>query len=147
MASEQQRREDPGEQLACPSAPGLPGSSLLAIIGSDGRLAHLSPPIPVDEAFVAAAARHGAPEARMRFTAPCLKEGCAQWTGSSCGVIEQVLATGAHADQPTKLPRCAIRSGCRWYRQEGGEACRACPLVLTDGDATGSSTTTTDARA
>jgi hypothetical protein len=122
---------EPDEQLACPSAPAQPGSSLLAIVGIDGRLAHLSPPIPVDEAFVAAAARHGAPEERMRFTAPCLEQGCAQWTGSSCGVIERVLATGAHEDQPAKLPRCAIRSGCRWYRQEGGEACRACPLVLT----------------
>jgi hypothetical protein len=122
------------EQLACPSAPAQPGASLLAIVGSDGRLAHLSPPIPVDEAFVAAASRHGAPEARMRFTAPCLQEGCAHWTGSSCGVIERVLAGGAGSgeDQSAKLPRCAIRSGCRWYRQEGGAACRACPLVLTD---------------
>lgn len=125
--------EERDEPLACPSAPAQPGSSLLAIVGSDGRLAHLSPTIPVDEAFVAAASRHGAPEARMRFTAPCLEAGCAQWTGSSCGVIEQVLATGAHEDQPTRLPRCEIRSGCRWYRQEGGAACRVCPLVLTDG--------------
>lgn len=125
--------EDRDEPLACPSAPAQPGAALLAIVGSDGRLAHVSPPIPVDEAFVATASRHGAPEARMRFTAPCLEAGCAQWTGSSCGVIEQVLATGVHEDQPTRLPRCDIRSGCRWYRQEGGAACRACPLVLTDG--------------
>jgi hypothetical protein len=125
--------EQDEEQLACPSAPAQAGSSLLAIVGSDGRLAHVSPPIPIDEAFVAAASRRGAPEARMRFTAPCVREQCAQWTGSSCGVIEQVLATGAHEDQPTRLPRCAIRSDCRWYRQEGGAACRACPLVLTDG--------------
>lgn len=127
-------QQDAGpERLACPSAPAQPGSSLLAIVGSDGRLAHLSPPIPVDETFVAAASRHGAPEARMRFTAPCLEAGCAQWTGSSCGVIEQVLASGVQEEQPAKLPRCAIRSGCRWYRQEGGAACRACPLVLADG--------------
>lgn len=128
-----ERHEELDGPLACPSAPARPGSSLLAIVGSDGRLAHLSPPIPVDEAFVAAASRHGAPETRMRFTSPCLEAGCAQWTGSSCGVIEQVLATGAHDGQPTRLPRCDIRSGCRWYRQEGGAACRACPLVLTDG--------------
>jgi hypothetical protein len=129
------RDRDAGEQeqLACPSAPARAGASLLAIMGSDGRLAHVSPPIPVDEAFVAAASRHGRPEARMRFTAPCLREGCAQWTGSSCGVIEEVLATGAHEDQPARLPRCDIRSGCRWYRQEGGAACRACPLVVTAG--------------
>ena len=43
----------------------------------------------------------------MRFTAPCVREGCAQWTGSSCGVIERVLATGAHEAQPARLPRCA----------------------------------------
>ena len=68
----------------------------------------------------------------MRFAAPCQRERCAQWTGSSCGVIEEVLATGAGEDQPARLPRCAIRSACRWYRQEGGAACRACPLVITD---------------
>ncbi len=119
------------EQLVCPSAPAQPGTLLLAVLGSDGRLAHLSPPIPIDERFVEAASRRGQPEARMRFAAPCQREGCAQWTGSTCGVIEQVLATGAHEDQPARLPRCAIRSACRWYRQEGGTACRACPLILT----------------
>ena len=121
------------EELLCPSARAEPGASLLAVLGSDGRLAHLSPPMEVDEAFIAAASRHGQPEARMRFTSPCLQEGCTQWTGSACGVVEQVLATGAAEDQPARLPRCAIRSACRWYLQEGGPACRACPLVLTDG--------------
>jgi hypothetical protein len=101
--------------------------------GSDGRLAHLSPPIPIDARLIAVASKHGPPEARMRFTSPCVREGCAQWTGSACGVIQQVLAAGAGEDQPARLPRCAIRSACRWYRHEGGAACRACPLVITDG--------------
>jgi len=30
------------------------------------------------------------------------------------------------------LPRCAIRPRCRWFRQEGREACLRCPLVATE---------------
>ena len=30
------------------------------------------------------------------------------------------------------LPRCAIRPTCRWFRQEGREACLRCPQVATE---------------
>jgi hypothetical protein len=125
--------EDPGDAsaLMCPSSRCEPGSSLIAIVGDEGRLAHVTPAMPVDAEFVAAARRHGSPEARMRFASPCLQAGCAQWTGTSCGIIEAVLAADV-APSGGRLPRCAIRPSCRWYAQEGAAACRACPLVVTD---------------
>ncbi len=125
--------EDAGDAsaLTCPSSRCEPGASLIAIVGDDGRLAHVTPALTVDEAFVEAAAQHGSPEARMRFASPCLEAGCAQWTGSSCGIIEQVMAAGI-GPAGGRLPRCAIRPSCRWYAQEGAAACRACPLVVTD---------------
>ena len=125
--------EDDGDAsaLMCPSSRCEPGSSLIAILGDEGRLAHITPAMPVDEEFVAAASAHGSPEARMRFASPCLQAGCAQWTGSSCGIIEQVLAAEV-GPEGGRLPRCAIRPSCRWYAQEGAAACRACPLIVTD---------------
>jgi hypothetical protein len=125
--------EDDGDAsaLMCPSSRCEPGSSLIAILGDEGRLAHVTPALPVDAAFVESARRHGSPEARMRFASPCLQAGCAQWTGSSCGIIEKVVAAEV-GPQGGRLPRCAIRPSCRWYAQEGAAACRACPLVVTD---------------
>jgi hypothetical protein len=124
--------EDAGDAsaLMCPSSRCEPGASLIAIL-DEGRLAHITPALPVNEAFVASAREHGSPEARMRFASPCLKAGCAQWTGSSCGIIEQVVAAEI-GPSGGRLPRCAIRPSCRWYAQEGAAACRACPLVVTD---------------
>jgi hypothetical protein len=29
------------------------------------------------------------------------------------------------------LPPCLIRKECRWYSQEGGEACQRCPGIST----------------
>lgn len=117
--------------LMCPSSRCEPGSSLIAVLGDEGRLAHITPALPVDEAFAERARAHGSPEARMRFASPCLQSGCGQWTGSSCGIIEQVVAAGVTPTEG-RLPRCAIRPSCRWYAQEGAAACRACPMVVTD---------------
>jgi hypothetical protein len=30
------------------------------------------------------------------------------------------------------LPRCLIRPACRWFQQEGKEACVRCPQVVTE---------------
>jgi hypothetical protein len=37
-------------------------------------------------------------------------------------------------DRPTvdPLPRCSIRANCRWFDQQGADACRVCPFVITD---------------
>jgi hypothetical protein len=32
----------------------------------------------------------------------------------------------------SKPPRCAIRSQCQWWHQEGVSACLRCPQVLTN---------------
>jgi hypothetical protein len=38
----------------------------------------------------------------------------------------------AEALSSAELPRCAIRSSCRWFAQRGAEACAVCPLVVAD---------------
>ena len=123
---------------ACPSAPCAPGTTLLGVVGADGRLQRLRTPMEVDADFVAAAQHGGAPEARMRFAGRCETSGCRQWTGTRCGVIERVLDRLSELGDPQAvdaLPPCPIRATCRWFDQRGEPACRACSLVVTDASA------------
>jgi hypothetical protein len=120
----------------CPSARCEPGATLLGIVNADGTVGYVTPPLQIDAGFVEQARQGRAPEKRFRFAGSCVEGGCAQWTGSRCGVIDRVLDSGlpVDGDAPTRaaLPRCAIRSTCRWFAQSGARACGACPLVTTD---------------
>jgi len=124
--------------IACPSAPCAPGAVLVGIALSGGRIAYASDRIVVDDEFLRAAQEQGWPERRFRFSTPCARAACSQWTGSQCGVIETVLdATGstrgsAASIDEQSLPACVIRPRCRWFLQRGTEACGVCPIVVTD---------------
>lgn len=122
------------EDKTCPSARAAPGAILLGVKGADGRIKHMRTAMSVDAAFIESASTSGKPEARMRFGAPCQTSGCAQWTGTRCGVIDNVLEHLAVDRAPVAktLPPCPIRATCRWYDQTGETACYACDLVVTD---------------
>lgn len=121
-------------QRSCPSAPAAPGARLLGLLGPDGRVHNLKSVVTVDDGFLQAAAEAGPVEARMRFASRCQTSGCAQWTGSRCGVIDKALAhiEAALPVEERALPPCTIRSDCRWYAQTGARACGACSYIVTD---------------
>lgn len=121
-------------EKSCPSARCVPGNQLLGVKGSDGHVRHMRTTMTIDGDFVETAQAHGVPEARMRFTSPCATSGCAQWTGTRCGVIDRVMDHLEQARVPLAhtLPPCPIRSTCRWFDQTGEVACRACSMVITD---------------
>jgi hypothetical protein len=123
----------PSEELSCPSGHCIPGSRLIGIVGADGRLGYVTPPLEVDVNFVEISQKGRAPESRFRFAEPCLGRDCQHWTGNECGLIGQICAGAAShlalPDEPA-LPKCGIRSSCRWFSQRGNEACRVCPLVV-----------------
>ncbi len=118
----------------CPSAACEPGAILLGLVDAEDRVGYLSPPLRIDEEFVARARQGRSPEKRFRFASACVEEGCRQWADGRCGVIDEVLASAEAVAlaEPGTLPHCAIRSSCRWYDQVGREACEVCPLVITD---------------
>jgi hypothetical protein len=123
-----------GEAKACPSGPCEEGALLLGVMTGGGTVAYVQPPTRVDADFVARARALGRPESRFRFSTPCSEGGCPQWTGNSCAVIDNVLEEEAPLDTVAsgRLPRCAIRSTCRWFSQRGPAACAVCPLVVAD---------------
>jgi hypothetical protein len=104
---------------------------------SDGRVAYAAERVLVDEEFVTAAQEGRPAESRFRFSSPCVRGACRQWTGDRCGVIDDVLAAvggdaGSPVPGPGELPNCSIRPTCRWFAQAGAEACAVCLRVITD---------------
>jgi hypothetical protein len=118
---------------ACPSGRCRRGSALIGVRTEEG-LGYVTPPLPIDDDFIERVAQSGgAAEQRFRFSEPCIEQGCGQWTGDACGVIDTLLQ--APSPPPASLPACGIRSRCRWFAQAGARACAVCPLVVTDNTA------------
>jgi hypothetical protein len=59
---------------------------------------------------------------------------CANWENQACALIgrmrQEVDRRQVATESVGKLPRCAIRPACVWWRQSGPEACRVCPHVI-----------------
>jgi hypothetical protein len=93
------------------------------------RVTLLPTTLPVTDELLELA-RPVRPTEVFRFAAPCLCNGCSHFNGTNCRLatkITRLLPTATDA-----LPECAIRPQCRWYRQEGSDACQRCPAVVTD---------------
>jgi hypothetical protein len=121
----------------CPSSTCHTGALLLGVVGKDHKVNMLDQPIPVNDEFVETVNAAGDPENRFRFAGKCAKSGCSQWTGSSCGIMDE-LAMANHLLEviDANLPPCAIRPTCRWYAQEGAKACMICPYIITQAEKT-----------
>jgi hypothetical protein len=128
------------EEPFCPSGLCNEGAILLGIVGVDGIVGYITPQMTVDADFVHEARRGRTPEARFRFAQPCIKGQCGQWTGSRCGLIDRLLQSPEAKEivEPFQgpLPKCTIRSSCRWFAQIGTKACALCPLIIHSRDGT-----------
>jgi hypothetical protein len=119
----------------CPSSAGVLGATVIGVVMREGLVAYIKPEIPVNEAFREAELQYGPLERRFRFASPCIEVGCPQWRGTRCGVIDETLAEAAAMPARPALTnpgRCTIRGTCRWFEQAGWDACRVCPVVITD---------------
>jgi hypothetical protein len=134
--SDQASGDDPVDFL-CPSGRCQPGSKLLGIISIDGEVGYVQPALDLTSAFCESANLGRDPRTRFRFAEQCAECDCAQWDDQRCQVITRVLSMDAAAplvsDASAKLPRCGIRHRCRWFAQEGRNACAVCPRVVTEG--------------
>lgn len=119
------------EKIMCPSSKAQTGAQLLGVRQDDGTVAILPQPLRIDESFLELASAAAPAEQRFRFTNKCVESGCAQWTGTRCGVADKVLSVIDVLLISDELPECGIRPQCRWFRQNGRDACKACPFVVT----------------
>jgi len=120
--------------LFCPSAqPGLAGSMIIGVVEAHpkaSRVSHLARPVTLSGQNLAALNDDPGATARFRFGAPCQEMACTNWTGSKCRVAQQLVRILPARGQA--LPRCSLRRVCRWFEQEGAEACMRCSQVVTD---------------
>jgi hypothetical protein len=66
----------------------------------------------------------------FRIAATCIENGCVHFDGANCRLTQRIV-DGLPTVTDT-LPPCAIRSTCRWWHQEGKEACLRCQQVVRD---------------
>ncbi len=121
------------DEILCPSACCKPGADLLGIVMGSGEVSFLPVPVKIDDSFVQIALQGRRPEKRFRFAAPCLTDGCEQWSQGRCGVIDRFTAgVAAEIDPLGDVRHCLIRPQCRWFSQNGAAACQVCSQVVTD---------------
>jgi hypothetical protein len=120
------------QPLLCPSSqPGVAGARVLGVVEqtpSGPEVSYLERPIEATaEVLALAAPLH--PTEVFRLAAPCQTHRCPHFDGTDCGLATRIVQImPAVVDQ---LPPCQIRRECRWFRQEGGAACRRCSQIST----------------
>ena len=117
--------------LACPSAqPDMEDAHAFGVIlGTPDapRVAYLERTLPLPD--VLGAIGEVPPTMVLRIAGNCETSRCAHYSGSCCTLAER-------CDEQLEpvvsfLPRCAIRSRCRWFAERGGSICHRCPQVVT----------------
>jgi len=122
----------PPKPLMCPSAqPEMEDSVVLGILENtpEGQqLAWIEKPQPVTPQLLSLTGEVD-PRNIFRFAARCEESRCVHFDGKDCRLasrIVQILPVVVDL-----LPACRIRPECRWYQQEGRDACLRCPQVVT----------------
>jgi hypothetical protein len=109
----------------------MANSQVLGLLteGENGtRLSYLNQRLPVSDEVLAMAAPAN-PKTIFRFAATCEESKCSHFDGHDCQLAKRIVQImPAVVD---KLPPCIVRANCRWYVQEGGNACFRCPQIAT----------------
>ena len=95
------------------------------------RVVYLSERVAADEAVLAQTAPV-TPTEIYRLAGACESSGCVHFSGERCRLASRI-ATMLPAVVDV-LPVCTIRHACRWFAQEGRDACLRCPQIVTQCD-------------
>lgn len=117
----------------CPSARhDMAGAKIFGVVGGTGEqpfVQYLEKPVEATHVLVNSIPPPLEPEEVFRFAAPCAKDCCKHFTDNQCSLVKrvvQLIPLTLH-----RLPACAIRGQCVWFRQEGREACGRCTMIVT----------------
>ncbi|WP_335935066.1 hypothetical protein [Streptomyces sp. PTD5-9] len=119
------------EELLCPSAPAQPESVLIGVVSGsvdDTRIIPTERAMPVTPELIDMTGPV-APTEVFRFAATCRTNGCIHFKNAACQIA--VRSAALLDEVVTELPKCPIRTQCRWFHQEGGDLCRRCPQIVT----------------
>ncbi|MGF7238910.1 MAG: nitrogen fixation protein [Frankia sp.] len=121
-----------GGPALCPSAPaGADGAVVFGVVGGtvdEPRTGYL-PAAVLPTPDLLAATAPVTPTEVLRFASPCAGARCLQYDKGTCSIGRRLVDVAAPV--VARLPRCAIRPDCRWWREQGVGACLRCPGVVT----------------
>jgi hypothetical protein len=121
------------QPIDCPSAQadvkGARIYGMLAGAPDARRVGYLTETQPVSEKLLALSGP-AKPSELFRIAAPCAMGGCKHFKSNACTLAQRIIE--GLAPVVNALPPCQIRPTCRWFRQEGRNACLRCPQVITD---------------
>jgi len=119
--------------ILCPSARAESKDSVVfgAIAGTvtEPRVTYLTQTQSATEDLMAKA-YPVTPTEIFRIAAPCASKNCQHFDGQDCQLATRIVDNLTVVSE--RLPNCSIRRDCRWWQQEGKEACMRCPQVVTD---------------
>jgi hypothetical protein len=123
-----------GATLLCPSATliGLDARVFGVLTGSAAeglQVGYLAGALPATPELLAAAAP-AKPTEVFRAAAACVERSGQHFDGARCRLASRI--TFLRNPVVSALPRYVIRRTCRWFHQEGREACRRRPQVATE---------------
>jgi hypothetical protein len=122
-----------GGGLLCPSAPSeIAEGQIFAVVlrGDEARnaVAYLNRTTPMREDLRLRSDLVSTEEV-FRVAGPCGERRCRHFDGAHCGLAQRI--TELLAPSVDRLPRCAIRSSCRWWAEQRASACVRCPSIAT----------------
>ncbi|GAB0154786.1 hypothetical protein CHRYSEOSP005_00460 [Chryseobacterium sp. Alg-005] len=120
---------DSHSKKRCPSYIGKAGAQLFGVVNKEGKVQFITP-LTVTEEFLRLNKGKSNLEQRFRFTGKCVEKGCAQWNSeeSKCSLSQKVQDLGS-VKRTKELSYCPIRTQCRWFHQDGKQACFSCNEV------------------
>ena len=104
---------------------------VFGVVGGDAdtpRVKWLEEPVPVSEEILALTGSVP-PTQVLRITAPCQENACCHFNGTDCRLATKLVQLMPAVSD--FLPACRIRPDCRWFVQEGKDACARCPQIVT----------------
>lgn len=134
MSSEEHAAEDRSRDhdVYCPSAqPDMPGAVVFGVVAGTANepyVRYLDQLVPVTPE-VTDLAQPVEPTEVFRIGAPCAGSRCRHFDGAQCSLVQRI--TRLLPPEAGNLPACRLRPRCRWWQEQGEEACHRCPLVVT----------------
>lgn len=120
-------------QPFCPSAqPEMADSVAFGVIegtAEEPQLIHLTRTLPVTNELLALSGPVSPTEV-FRFAAPCAGHSCQHFDGKDCRLVTRIVQILPPV--ASGIPPCSLRPTCRWWQQEGKEACMRCPQIVTE---------------
>lgn len=128
----QKQSNKPSKNLMCPSAdPTMEDPVIFGIVAGtpeQPQLHHLreTKQIPPELLALESPVK---PTEIFRIAANC-DSGCQHFDGNNCRLSQRIVAGLPQVSET--LPPCPIRANCRWWNQDGKEACLRCLQIVRD---------------